>query len=186
MRIIAVTLSDAIDGEAAIISRLLADGVDLVHLRKPVAGLEYCRELLEQLNDCDRARIVVHDYYALYEEFRLRGVHQNRNIKTLPVGYRGTRSRSCHSLEEVVRYKDECDYLFLSPIFDSISKVGYRSAFSHDELLSAAAKGIIDDRVVALGGVTKDKISYLESLGFGGVAMSGALFAPFLGEFLGE
>lgn len=183
---IAITLPEAIDGEAAIIRRLLADGFDIVHLRKPDADIEYCRSLLRELSAAERCRIVVHDYYALYEEFALRGVHQNRNIKTLPADYRGTRSRSCHSLDEVVRYKDECDYLFLSPIFDSISKVGYRSAFSHEELLSAVAKGIIDDRVVALGGVTKDKIPYLRSLHFGGVAMSGALFAPFWGDFLGE
>lgn len=94
----------------------------------------------------------------------------------LPDDYSGSRTRSCHTLEEVVRYKAQCDYLFLSPIFDSISKEGYASAFSHQELCLAAREGIIDSRVVALGGVTPELIPYLASLGFGGVAMSGALF----------
>ena len=85
-------------------------------------------------------------------------------------------TRSCHSLDEIVRYKQEYDYLFLSPIFDSISKVGYTSQFSHDELLRASSMGIIDSRVVALGGVTPDKIAYLEQLGFGGAAMCGAIY----------
>lgn len=74
-----------------------------------------------------------------------------------------------------MHYKDECDYLFLSPIFDSISKAGYRSAFSHEQLQRAADEGVIDRKVIALGGVTPERIPYLHSLGFGGVAMLGAL-----------
>jgi thiamine-phosphate pyrophosphorylase len=173
---IAITLPDAISGEVATIRYLLANGFDIVHLRKPNVDIEYCRQLLAELTDTERSRIVVHDYYALYEEFGLRGVHLNRNIESLPSDYSGSRTRSCHSLEEVARYKAEVDYLFLSPIFDSISKVGYHSAFSHDELCQAARKGIIDSRVIALGGVTADKLAYLESLGFGGIAMSGAIY----------
>ena len=172
---IAITRPDAVCGEAAIIRRLLANGFDIVHLRKPEADIDYCRGLLAELTPRERARIVVHDYYALYEEFALRGIHLNRRIAHYPDGYRGTCTRSCHSFEEVVRYKHECDYLFLSPIFDSISKAGYRSAFSHEQLQKAADDGIIDSKVVALGGVTPDRITYLESLGFGGTAMLGWL-----------
>ena len=170
---IVITLPNAIDGEATIIRRLLAGGIDIVHLRKPEAGINYCRALLMRLTETERSRIVIHDYATLYEEFSLRGIHQNRNITHLPDGYNGSYTRSCHSLSEVIRYKAECNYLFLSPIFDSISKEGYRSGFSHEELQEAANKGIIDSRVVALGGVTPDKISYLKSLNFGGIAMSG-------------
>ena len=83
---------------------------------------------------------------------------------------------SCHSFEEVVKYKDAYDYLFLSPIFDSISKQGYRSKFSHNELLNASNLGIIDSKVIALGGVTPDKMDYLKSLHFGGIAMMGAVW----------
>lgn len=176
MLLVAITLPNAIDEEVAIIRRLLAGSVDIVHLRKPDATVDYCRTLLRELTPAERAKIVIHDYYTLYEEFALRGVHINRNIAHLPDGYRGTHTRSCHSLEEVVRYKAECDYLFLSPIFDSISKEGYHSAFSDEVLRRAAAEGIIDDRVVALGGVTLDKLSYLERVGFGGAAMSGAIY----------
>lgn len=172
---IAITQPYAIDGEDAIIRHLLANGFDIVHLRKPDADVAYCRELLGRLSLIERRRIVAHDYYSLYEEYALRGIHLNHNISSYPANYRGTRTRSCHSFEEVVRYKEECDYLFLSPIFDSISKRGYRSNFSHDELLNASNKGIIDNKVIALGGVTPDKINYLSSLHFGGIAMMGAV-----------
>ena len=36
--------------------------------------------------------------------------------------------------------------------------------------------GIIDEKVVALGGVTFDKIAYLQGLNFGGVAMVGEIY----------
>ena len=75
-----------------------------------------------------------------------------------------------------MRYKADYDYLLLSPIFDSISKQGYRSGFSDEELRRASDEGIIDHKVIALGGVTPDRIGYLESLNFGGVAMMGAIY----------
>ena len=173
---IAITQPFAVNKEDAIIRHLLANGFDVVHLRKPDADIEYCRDLLGRLSPAERSRIVVHDYPVLYDEYTLRGIHLNHNYTAYATHYQGTRTRSCHTFEEVARYKDECDYLFLSPIFDSISKVGYRSRFSHAELSRASAEGIIDERVVALGGVTFDKIPYLKELNFGGIAMLGGLY----------
>lgn len=177
MKIIAITTPKIISDDGYIIRGLLDNGVDIVHLRKPESTIDECRVLLSNLGEEYRARIVVHDYPELYYEFSLRGVHINKNIGTLPRGYSGLRTRSCHSLEEVVRYKDECDYLFLSPIFDSISKAGYHSAFDECSLRQASISGVIDSRVIALGGVTFNKIDYLRNLNFGGVAMSGAIYS---------
>ena len=177
MRIIAITPPGIVDREVLIIKRLLAESVSIVHLRKPEAGIHECRRLLEELDRQERARIIIHDYPQLYEEFSLKGIHVNKNITDLPVGYNGFRTRSCHSFEELRRYKDEYDYLFLSPIFDSISKVGYKSAFTEEELQKAAEEGLIDEKVIALGGVTFDKIPLLEKLNFGGAAMLGAIYS---------
>ena len=176
MKLIAITTPKIVDEDAYIISRLLDIGIDIVHLRKPDSNVSECRRLLTALSDKQRERIVIHDYPELFFEFALRGIHTNRSVATLPKGYNGTRSRSCHSLEEVARYKDDYDYLFLSPIFDSISKAGYRSGFDNAELQRASSCGIIDDKVIALGGVTLDKIAYLKGLNFGGIAMLGAVY----------
>lgn len=176
MKIIAITTPKIIDEDTYIIKGLLDRGIDTVHLRKPESSISECRKLLSTLDAEYRASIVIHDYPELYSEFSLRGIHINRNITTLPEGYNGLKTRSCHSLEEVVRYKSEYDYLLLSPIFDSISKVGYRSTFNEDVLQRASTSGIIDSKVIALGGVTLDKISYLKRLNFGGAAMVGAIY----------
>ena len=176
MKIIAITSPKVIDEDAYLINTLLNSGIDIIHLRKPDSSIDECRNLLAKLSAKQRAKIVVHDYSELYFEFSLKGIHINKNVITLPEGYSGIKTRSCHSFEEVKRYKNCYDYLFLSPIFDSISKVGYKSAFTNDELLNASKVGIIDERVIALGGITPDKIPYLKELNFGGVAMLGSIY----------
>lgn len=162
-------------GEAAFIHRLFAHGVDIVHLRKPGATADDCARLLDDLTSDDRRRIVIHDFFELAQPYGLRGIHLNARRSTVPDGWQGHVSRSCHSLEEVKRYKDACDYVFLSPIFDSVSKQGYASAFTDETLREASKDGIIDHKVVALGGVTPDKIDYLQQLNFGGAAMLGCV-----------
>lgn len=176
MKIIAITTPKVIDEDAFIITTLLNKGIDIVHLRKPDSDVEDCRKLLAKLTADKREKIIIHDYPELYFEFSLKGIHINRNVSSFPKGYTGFKTRSCHSFEEIVRYKNDYDYLFLSPIFDSISKVGYKSNFTKEELLKASNDGIIDEKVIALGGVIFDKITYLKELGFGGVAMIGELY----------
>lgn len=176
MKIIAITSPKVTDADEYIIKGLVNRGIDIVHFRKPDSGIEECRSLLLKLTSGERRKIVVHDYPELYEEFSLLGIHVNKNVTSLPEGYSGLKTRSCHSFEEVEMYKDDYDYLFLSPIFNSISKQGYMSSFSDAELLQASKEGVIDEKVIALGGVTFDKIPYLKELNFGGVAMIGAIY----------
>ena len=176
MRFIAITTPKVDDNDVYLIKRLLEGGIDIIHLRKPDSEIHECRKLLKALTKEEREQIIIHDFPELYDEFSLKGIHINRNLLSLPADYIGFKTRSCHSLEEVKQYKDEYDYLFLSPIFDSISKVGYRSGFRKEELEEASMNGIIDEKVVALGGVTFDSIAYLKGLNFGGVAMIGGIY----------
>ena len=97
------------------------------------------------------------------------GVHPTSRFPEIPPCWRGLVSRSCHSLDEVAACQD-ADYLFLSPIFDSISKSGYRSAFTDAQLRSASE---IDGHVYALGGVRPENFPLLKEYGFGGAALLG-------------
>ena len=177
MKIIAITSPKIIDEDVYLIRNLLKMGVFSIHLRKPEATIHECRQLLAQLTTEERANIIIHDYPELYDEFSLKGIHINKNITSLPDGYSGLKTRSCHTFEEIEKHKNEYDYLFLSPIFDSISKVGYKSNFTKDKLLKASAQGIIDSKVIALGGITLDMIPYFEELNFGGIAMIGGIYS---------
>lgn len=173
MKLIVITQPHLYKGEATQINALCSAGLSILHLRKPEASEEAIRTLLNQIEAHYWPRIVLHDQFQLAASYPVRGLHLNRRHPDAPNGYQGQISRSCHSVAKVKQWKDESDYLFLSPIFDSISKAGYVSGFSHEELVQAAAAGIIDQRVIALGGIDQSRIATLKAIGFGGVALLG-------------
>ena len=173
MEWIVITSPGFLQGEADFIDRLFGHGLDRLHLRKPGADIGECRRLLDGISREWLPRIVVHDNFGLCREYGLGGVHLNGRNPRAPPNHEGSVSRSCHSLEEISRYKGECDYLTLSPIFNSISKQGYMAAFGPGQLAAARDSGLIDRRVIALGGVTLENIPRVKELGFGGVAILG-------------
>lgn len=171
---IVITLPVFFDDEADRIAQLLKSGrVDLVHIRKPESTEEEVEALLSSIPEDLRGRLVLHDHHCLASRYGVYGVHLNGRNPVPPKGWQGSVSRSCHTLNEVMEWKERCDYVSLSPIYDSVSKKEYLSAFTREELIEAHRQGIIDDRVYALGGVTFDSISDTLALGFGGVMILG-------------
>lgn len=173
--IIVITRPDFFVGEAERISWLLTSGqADLVHIRKPERTFEDTEALIKAIPQSLYDRLVVHDHHALALQYGLRGVHLNSRHPEPPVGWGGAVSISCHSLEELAACRERpYAYMSLSPIFDSISKQGYRSAFTREQIAEARRAGIIDERVVALGGVTFDKVHDVIKMGFGGAMILG-------------
>ncbi len=165
---IVITLPEFFDGEVGQIAQLLRSSIDLVHIRKPQATAEETERLIQAIPTDFHNRLVLHDHYELAEKYHIHGVHLNSRNPLPPKGWRGSVSRSCHSLEEVKEWKERCNYVSLSPIFDSISKRGYRAAFSVEELRKARKDGIIDHKVLALGGVTFRRMDEVLRMGFGG------------------
>ena len=176
MKIIAITTPNFIECEASVIPHLLQLGIDLVHIRKPSATSEQMALLLDSLPTWCYDQLVVHDCLELANKYNLKGVHLNRRNHTVPDNFKGSVSMSCHSLEEVEIKKDMADYVFLSPIFNSISKNGYNSAFNKEELHNAMKQGTIDKKVIALGGVSLANIETVKDLGFGGAALLGDIW----------
>jgi len=176
MKWIIITSPEFLSGEAIFIDKLFSQGLDLLHLRKPEASLEAYKRLLLQIPKHWYSRIVLHEHFALAEKFGLHGIHLNRRCSQVPDSFRGSISCSCHTLEEVKKQKASKDYVFLSPIFDSISKVGYHAAFSPTLLKQAAVENVIDEKVIALGGITAKNIPLVKEWHFGGVALLGDIW----------
>ena len=176
MKWIIITSPEFLSGEAIFIDKLFSQGLDLLHLRKPEASLEAYKRLLLQIPKHWYSRIVLHEHFALAEKFGLHGIHLNRRCSQVPDSFRGSISCSCHTLEEVKKQKASKDYVFLSPIFDSISKVGYHAAFSSTLLKQAAVENVIDEKVIALGGITAKNIPLVKEWHFGGVALLGDIW----------
>lgn len=176
MKWIIITSPEFLSGEAIFIDKLFSQGLDLLHIRKPDAPLEAYKLFLLQIPKQWYSRIVLHEHFALAEEFGLHGIHLNRRYSVAPNAFHGSISCSCHTIEEVITQKESKDYVFLSPIFDSISKVGYHAAFSPTLLKQAAIENLIDEKVIALGGITANNISLVKEWHFGGVALLGDIW----------
>ena len=193
--IIGLTRPYFFEGEAQRIVHLLTEGgLTYVHLRKPGATPEAVEALALQIPPELRHRLTVHYHFSVARSAGLGGVHLSASSPTPPHDWSGRVSRSCHRLA----WPDDADlrtppptddgttwavgdgvptdYDFLSPIYDSISKEGYRSAFTPETLSIARRLGLIGRRTIALGGVTPDKLDELRLYGFGGAAMLGSLW----------
>ena len=174
-KLIVITYPDFFPGEGKIITRLFEEGLQYLHLRKPGCSEKELIQLIDMIRPEFHNRIILHDCFNLAANYPVAGLHINRRNNRIPANFKGNLSRSCHSLQEV----EECkgfDYVFLSPIFDSISKEGYPSNFPMEKLKEASGKGIINEKVIALGGLDSTTIPLLKEINFGGFAILGALW----------
>ena len=165
--------------EHLILNALFDEGLDLLHIRKPNTEAVYTERLLSLISESHRKRIILHDNFYLKNEYKLKGIHLNSRNPELPLKYKGHISCSCHSPEEVIAHKKACNYVFLSPIFNSISKENYPSQFTIQELEALAKQKIIDRKVMALGGINLDNIQQVKDIGFGGAVILGDIWNRF-------
>lgn len=179
MKLIVITSPTYFVEEDKIITTLFEEGLDILHLRKPDTAPIYAERLLSLIPEQYHKRIVVHENFYLKDEYKLKGLHLNSRNPQLPYHYKGHASRSCHSLEELKEQKRNFDYVFLSPVFDSISKKEYLSNYTPEDIRKAHKAGIIDKKVIALGGIDVDNIRLVKEYGFGGAAVMGALWEKF-------
>ena len=179
MKLIVITTPTFFIEEDKILTTLFEEGLDYLHLRKPDTAPMFSERLLTLIPEQYRKRIVTHDHFYLKEEFNLMGIHLNHRNPNPPENYRGHISCSCHSLEEVKSRKSPCNYVFMSPIFDSISKQNYLSTYSAEEIRQASKDGIIDKKVIALGGIDAGNIPLIKDYGLGGAAILGDLWNRF-------
>ncbi|MGL5226859.1 MAG: thiamine phosphate synthase [Bacteroidales bacterium] len=189
MKLIVITSEKTYPQETEAIRQLLEAGLGTLHLRKPSWSKEQTVAFLESIDPVFHNRIVLHDHYDLTGEYIVRGVHLNaRNEDKLEGLFSDAyiNSDTLRSIEDLEEPVDECKYHFLSPVYDSISKEGYSSKFTKEELQKAKEKGLIKPYIIALGGVTEDKIDELFELGFGGFAMLGSFWADWEKDFDNE
>lgn len=171
MELIAITIPWFYPSEAADIARKLRSGqYSRIHIRKPGAEESMVRKLIEEIPADLRPRLTLHDGFGIASETGIGGVHLNRRNPEPPEEWKGLLSTSLHNLDEVRDLDERFDYAFLSPIYPSISKPGYiGQGFDHEEL-----RRTLSPKIIALGGVTPDRLPELERIGFSGAAMLGA------------
>ncbi|NDV64443.1 thiamine phosphate synthase [Bacteroides sp. 224] len=179
MKLIVITSENLFPKEGDVLNALFRVGLSTLHLRKPQVSLEETENLLQSISSEFHSRIMLHDHFELADSYTVKGLHLNRRNPVAPVYKNRMLSSSCHSLDECTQQLNVCDYVFLSPIFNSLSKAGYESSFTGEQLSEAHKQGIIHSQTIALGGITINNIPLIHNYGFGGVAVLGTLWQEF-------
>ena len=178
MKIIVITSPAEVKEEGEAIGRLLDSGVvERIHLRKPGLDEMETRRLIESIPRCHYPRLSLHDHHNLACEYGLGGIHLNNRNPSLPADPEGhIVSRSCHSVAEVANAltAERTGYCFLSPVFDSVSKPGYRGRITPEDCRDLSSAGLLDGRIFALAGITPENLREVKALGFHGAAILGA------------
>jgi len=184
MHLIIISPPNDTINESQVVYRILKRSSTTFHLRKPNRQSGLLADYLQRIPADLHRRIVVHDHPHLIGRFDLKGVHFSERLRLRqPEAIRQIRRRfpecrissAFHRIEDVPAHDGQFDTILLSPIFDSISKPGYRAAFAHADLRRFLRRS--GHSVVALGGVDADRIAVAADLGFSGVAVLGAVWS---------
>ena len=152
MKLIVISSPLTIPEEPEIINTLFEKGLEIFHVHKPSLSKEEVKKFIHRISPRYHSKIYVHSDFPKF-----------------------------HSLGEVESYKSKHEYAFLSPVFDSISKSGYKSKFDLSELESFLKKIKNSEeqkrsRFIALGGIDESRIETCRAIGFMGVAVLGAVW----------
>lgn len=186
MKLVVVSPPDERADEQEVVAALVAAGLAHYHLRKPTWPAPRMASWLSSLPPHVRRRIVLHAHHVLAHELGAGGIHF-RDDGQAPASPReqtgsiGLTSRSCHDLAALSASLGHYDAIFVGPVFASLSKPGYgpMSPQLRNTLRALLAERTIQQRVtavLALGGVTRDRLADCRALGFDGAAVLGAVW----------
>lgn len=159
-----VSDENVISKEKEIILWLLENGLDFYHFRKPKEDSKAIDGFLETIPFHYRKNIVLH------HETKVLGFLSHHKQSEIVTGYTNTHSCSSHSKEEVEKNLKHYEHCFWSPVFDSISKQGYKANenISLDDFSEEDKK-----RIIALGGIEPSRFKELKAKGFKQIAIKG-------------
>jgi thiamine monophosphate synthase len=166
-------------GEEDCLEAMLESGLEKLHIRKRDGGTE---DLLKRLALRWGSRLVLHggkDAVELAQEYGVPQVHGHWHKpweRENDAGSGSARilvSASLHSWEEVrAVVPGRLAYVFLSPLFNSISKPGYMAG----EGLLRRPEGAAPCGLIGLGGIDKDTIGQVMEHGWDGAAVLGTIW----------
>ena len=186
MKLIVFSSHNGLHSEPKQVVSMFEHGLETLHLRKPKFSSKDLVEYLELIPSEYHDRIVIHSHHKLAKKFNLKGVHfskvhrdKNYNTKlkylTFRLKFRNIlTTRSCHKIHKLEENANRYSYVFLSPMFESISKKSHSGLFNNRHITKALATK--KHTVYALGGVDESKFKDLNDLGFEGVALLGAIW----------
>ena len=187
MQLIVITNEQPLRREHDLIHALFEEGLEVLHIRKPYSALHEVEAYVGRINPAYYNRISVHRIPEIVERFPLRGYHfsydafkeGNMDLELIHKFRKDNRliSCSCHSVEDLKAAKEITDYQFISPLFDSMSKTGYKAGIDFYELSKFLSEH--NTTTFGLGGIDEHTIPHLRNTGLSGVVVLGIIWKQF-------
>ena len=172
-KLIIVTHPGHIEDEVETCKALLDAGLERLHVRKYKWNEDKITEWLSHFSQEYLNKMCVHHQQAIFEKIHLGGLHlpySNDFSYSKKTGQ--TFSCSVHAWDEAKIALDYCDYVFISPVFDSISKIAYKKNTDLHNV-PANPKG---KKIFALGGIDNSNISQIHEMGYYGAVVLGYIW----------
>ncbi len=187
MKIIIISPDEPVKHEIETVNDLFRNGLQRYHLRKPEFDTSDYRKYIKAIEPQYHNRLVLTGSYELYNEFDLGGIHLNSNARRddalrkklahLPARVLST---SYHTWQKIQENDVQYGYVFISPVFDSISKKEYKANIDPYGAAKIRKKMAEQKKycpeIYGLGGVGVLEIQALHEYGFDGGAMLGSLW----------
>jgi thiamine-phosphate pyrophosphorylase len=180
---IIITPPEKIKNEIRIVTELFENGLQHFHLRKPGYTSAELKAYIEKIPIRYHKYIVIHSHYKLIKEYGIKGIHLTEKAKktsSVIAFIKGLKNKdisaSFHSLDELKRSRKKYDSVFLSPVFESISKKGLSSGFTQELLKREIPILTKKNKLIALGGVHDKNVGRAKELGFDGIAVLGYIW----------
>jgi len=180
MNLLAISSPGFIPEEAEIISSLFREGLTCLHIRKPESDEKDYAQLLSEIEPEFRDKIAIHQHHHLAFQFGIKRLHftEKERKSTLPsrlevLAENFILSTSIHELTEMETVSALFSYTFFGPVFDSISKSGYKSVLSRVFFIEPEIKKIT---IIALGGINSQNLEQIGNMNFDGAAVLGTLW----------
>lgn len=184
MQLIVITPELDVANEIAIVHALFEEGLDKLHLRKPLYDATQYRHYLEKIAPHYRQKVMIHGAWELFHKQMVGGIHLRSALRGTEEGKMllgamppQAISTSFHSWQEVMEEGAQYGSFFISPLFDSISKAGYKAAVLPTEIQQIRI--YFEEQhpeIIGLGGITCENINMLQELGYDGAAVLGAIW----------
>lgn len=175
---IVITNPFSIENEFQIIHQLFEEGLALLHVRKPAFSENEMTSFLSNIDDKFYSKLVLHEQHHLALEFNINNIHlKEKNRVEVSDNFQKTvsyLSTSVHNINDFNELSTYFDVAFLSPVFESISKVGYGK---NSPILETLVKRTnFNTKLVALGGLEENNIKIALDSGFDSVALLGSIW----------
>ncbi|WP_256009957.1 thiamine phosphate synthase [Desertivirga xinjiangensis] len=181
MKLIVISHQENIANEAEIVNQLFDNHMEYFHLRKPGKTIDDTKQFLDLIRPEYHSKIALHQHHSLAKDYGINRLHITEEgragigsmdlTKLKSEGF--VLSTSVHNISSLSTINAIFNYSFLSPVFDSISKKGYKGIFDPNFDFQRVYLPI---QVIALGGIKIQNYNILLKHGFHGIAVLGALW----------